>query len=268
MKPCVVGAHPPTRLMSTKTGVETTHKYTLRLLPNPSSPFVRVDHLQLMMMGEDRNTACLRHVIANDSFDIDQTFEVDAPFSNVSCLWLGVSSHDTLSVSHVLMYDEARDEVTRFDCLEDTWSDTPPIPSTIDMNVYVPKAEATNRESREDGLNAYETMKTNIRNAHGTLVLTGSLIGSIVSRDPYTGSTFLFGSLVGWVYLRLLQTHVDQLGASLNKSDIWSVLVSPLRMGIVAVLSAGFIQNNESIYLLPYALGFFTYKLAVIVVAK
>jgi hypothetical protein len=222
---------------------------TLRVISKqPSSSGLRV-----LLIEPKRGEAHMEYVhpMQSESF-----FEMKIPFANVDSIWLAAD----MDVDHAVVVSDAttmRFEPLVDDCVLDS--------TTVLVPVHHKWLEDVERVRRE-GLVEYESFKTRIRHTHGAVVACGSVMWPLVSGDLVSGNAFLCGGVVGAIYLALLEKHVDQLGASptIRMDTVWNVLVSPLRMVIVVILSAGFIQSNDASYLVPYAIGFFTYKAAVV----
>lgn len=239
----------PTRL---STHVDTTERRfpaTIRVISKqPSSSGWRV-----LLIEPKHGEAHMEYVhpATSESF-----FETKIPFANVDSIWLATD----VDVDHAVVFSDAsamRFEPLVDDCVLDS------------TTVLVPahhKSPEDAEQARREGLIEYESLKTRIRNTHGAVVACGSVMCPLVSGDLWSGTAFLCGGAVGAIYLGLLEKHVDQIGSAptIRMDTLWSVLVSPLRVAIVAVLSAGFIRASDATYLVPYAVGFFTYKAAVV----
>lgn len=240
----------PTRLLNQADTTDLRFPATLRVISKqPSSSALRV-----LLIEPKRGDAHMEYVHPPKS---DSFFEMKIPFVNVDSIWLAAD----LDVDHAVVVSDAT--TTRFEPLVDECvldSTTVLVPAALHQS-----PEDVERTRRE-GLVEYESLKTRIRHTHGAVVACGSVTWPLVSGDWLSGNAFLCGGVVGAIYLALLEKHVDQLGTAptIRVDTVWNVLVSPLRVVIVAMLSAGFIQSNDASYLVPYAIGFFTYKAAVV----
>ena len=223
---------------------------TLRVISKqPSSSELRV-----LLIEPKRGEAHMDsvHLTRAESF-----FEMKIPFANVDSIWL---ASDT-DIDHAMVVSDAttmRFEPLVDDCVLDS--------TTVLVPAAIHKSPEDVERTRREGLDEYESLKTRIRHTHGAVLACGSVMWPLVSGDWLSGNAFLCGGVVGAIYLVLLEKHVDQLGAAptIRVDTVWNALVSPLRVVIVAILSAGFVQSNDASYLVPYAIGFFTYKAAVV----
>ena len=246
---CHANVRAPTRLLKQVDTTDFRFPATLRVISKqPSSSALRV-----LLIEPKRGDAHMEYVHPPQS---ESFFEMKIPFVDVDSIWLAAD----MDVDHALVVSDAT--TTRFeplvdDCVLDSTTVLVPASHKSPMDVD---------QARRDGLVEYESFKTRIRHTHGAVVACGSVMWPLVLGDLVSGNAFLCGGVVGAIYLALLEKHVDQLGASptIRMDTVWNVLVSPLRVVIVAILSAGFIQSNDASYLVPYAIGFFTYKAAVV----
>lgn len=251
---CHANVRAPARLLKQVDTTNLRFPATLRVISKqPSSSALRV-----LLIEPKRGDAHMEYVHPPTS---ESFFEMKIPFVDVDSIWLAAD----LDVDHAVVVSDAT--TTRFeplmdDCVLDSTTVLVPASHKSPMDVE------TQKKARRDGLVEYESFKTRIRNTHGAVLACGSVIWPLVSGDWLSGNAFLCGGVVGAIYLALLEKHVDQLGAAptIRVDTVWNVLVSPLRVVIVAILSAGFIQSNDASYLVPYAIGFFTYKAAVVLV--
>lgn len=235
----------PTRLL---THVD-RYPATLRVISKqPSSSELRV-----LLIEPKRGEAHMDsvHLTRAESF-----FELKIPFANVDSIWLA----SDVDVDHAVVVSDAT--TMRFEPLVDDCV----LDSTTVLVPALRKSLEDVERTRREGLVEYESLKTRIRHTHGAVVAGGSVMWPLVSGDLLSGNAFLCGGVVGAIYLALLEKHVDQLGAAptIRVDTVWNVLVSPLRVVIVAILSVGFIQSNDASYLVPYAIGFVSYRLAVL----
>jgi hypothetical protein len=216
----------------------------------------------MMVIDTQNHSAYIDHLVRDP--DTDLFFETRIPFSNVDSVWLATEDlrSDRLDVDHALLINDRH--LTRF---KESKSDSywPNATTRVFVPVALPNAEEIEM-IRKEGLVQYTALKSNIRETHGVIVACGSVAYPVITGDTYSVTAFVCGSIVGAIYLHLLSKHVDRLGdaPSMRVQSMWDLLVSPLRMVIVAILSSAFIQTNDVSYLLPYTIGFFTYKVAVV----
>lgn len=135
--------------------------------------------------------------------------------------------------------------------------------------VSLRESPACDEEVRAQNMLDYERMKKNILNAIFNLTLAGSWSTYAATRDADVSLAFLEGGAVGLLYMYMLEKQIDFTGSyTPRKAFLFPLVSSPVRLLMVSVLSVSSIGFSEQRLLVPFALGFFMYKVAVILVGR
>jgi ATP synthase protein I len=125
---------------------------------------------------------------------------------------------------------------------------------TEENNLDVNQNTSTNKQTMAD----YYQLKQQL--LVFTLALTGIIFISVwVLYSLNIALNYLLGAIAGLVYLRMLAKDVESLGAENRR-------VSPKRLALVAVLIIVALKW-ELLEILPVLLGFFSYKIAIVIYA-
>jgi hypothetical protein len=187
--------------------------------------------------------------------------DVHIPLEDIDQIWLGTET-GTLQVGKVIV--SSPQKVTHFLCDAVIGTDEC---STIVLTPETPTV--VNPNAVQEGFEEYVRMKHFLLITNIWVVLIGSVFygGVMYPIDPHnTTIPFIYGGMLGTLYLFLLEMHTDTVGLFTWRSsvpDTIGFVASQLRVPIVAGVSIAYIQYASSNTLLPYMVGFFTYKLVV-----
>lgn len=114
----------------------------------------------------------------------------------------------------------------------------------------------------EEGIKAYNDMKSELLKWNVGFMLIGIII-TVIYRVPIEQmEAFIFGSMVGLIYLYMLEKQIDTLGSP-NNLLLIPLVSSPIRLSLITYMSYIYISTNDTSFI-PYIIGFFMYKLSII----
>jgi hypothetical protein len=156
----------------------------------------------------------------------------------------------------IIMKDLFFDSSTTFECDELLGTDSTPAK-------ILEKAEESkfNEVAYYHNMQEYELYKNSINKTLLILITSGSLGMYFVSNDK----SFFYGSIIGMVYWIMLQTETSIIA---SKNDMNTLMFPLVCSGSRYIfISLSFIQflNLEEKSLLPFFIGFFTYKIALVI---
>ena len=174
---------------------------------------------------------------------------------DIEQLWV-FPDEGTWRLEYIVLHHLNTNEMTQFNCNYLIGSDDHPavIMRKNELNVF-------DQQKYLVGMNDYNILKKDLLRLNLGLVMTGYL--SLLVANPWIAKSFLEGGLVGILYLYLLEKQTDYLG-SMDKVLLYPLVSGPVRLILIAYLSISSDVFDQPELLIPYALGFFMYKVAVI----
>lgn len=226
-------------------------------------------YVQIMLTDKNNNASL--HRIEKFSFTSNYTkerftdgsvdnIEVFSNLNDINSIWIFPES-GTWYLDTVYVNNEDSNVYSKFECNEIIGTKTNPALILTSKTSNVLQCDIDNKKNN---IEEYNLLKKNLILTNISVVSLGTLVTLCVHGDITEGKSFLFGGLLGILYLFMLQTQTDLIGSNTsNKILLFPFASPPVRLLIITYFSSVFISTNECA-LLPYALGFFMYKLAVI----
>jgi hypothetical protein len=170
-------------------------------------------------------------------------------------LWV-FPDEGTWRLEYIVLHHLNTNEMAQFNCDYLIGSDDHPavIMRKNELNVF-------DQQKYLVGMNDYNILKKDLLQLNLGLVMICYL--SLLVTNPLVAKSFLEGGLVGILYLYLLEKQTDYLG-SMDKALLYPLVSGPVRLILIAYLSISSDVFDQPELLIPYALGFFMYKIAVI----
>ena len=174
---------------------------------------------------------------------------------DIEQLWV-FPDEGTWRLEYIVLHHLNTNEMSQFNCDHLIGSDDHPavIMRKNELNVF-------DQQKYLVGMNDYNILKKDLLQVNLGLVMAGYL--SLLVTNPWIAKSFLEGGLVGILYLYLLEKQTDYLG-SMDKVLLYPLVSGPVRLILIAYLSISSDVFDQPELLIPYALGFFMYKVAVI----
>jgi hypothetical protein len=174
---------------------------------------------------------------------------------DIEQLWV-FPDEGTWRLEYIVLHHLNTNEMCQFNCDHLIGSDDHPavIMRKNELNVF-------DQQKYLVGMNDYNILKKDLLQVNLGLVMAGYL--SLLVTNPWIAKSFLEGGLVGILYLYLLEKQTDYLG-SMDKVLLYPLVSGPVRLILIAYLSISSDVFDQPELLIPYALGFFMYKVAVI----
>lgn len=116
----------------------------------------------------------------------------------------------------------------------------------------------------KEGMDNYDHMKRRLLRTDFYLTVFGTCAAYATTGDTEVAKAFLEGGVLGILYMYMLEKQIDFMG-SLDKSLLFPLVSAPVRLFLISYLSISSVGFSEQRLLAPFALGFFMYKIAVIV---
>ena len=186
--------------------------------------------------------------------------ELFCNLDEINSIWIYPES-GTWNLDKVYINDENTNMYLNFEC--DDIIGTKKTPASVLMSTTTDFLQCDIGNKIKD-IEEYNLLKKSLILTNISIVSLGTLVTLCINGDITEGKSFLFGGLLGILYLFILQTQTDLIGSnSSDKMLLYPFASPPMRLLIITYLSSVFISTNECV-LLPYTLGFFMYKLAVI----
>lgn len=174
---------------------------------------------------------------------------------DIDQLWV-FPEEGTWGLECVVIHDLSTNEQYRFDC--DTLIGTDENPAII---MYKNELDIFDQQKYLVGMNDYTILKRDLLQINVGLVVGGFF--SLLAFDPNIAKSFIEGGLVGILYLYLLEKQTDYLGST-DKALLFPLVSGPIRLIAIAYLSISSDVFDNPELLIPYACGFFMYKVAVL----
>jgi len=223
-----------------------------------------------IMLTDNNNNASLHRIekFSNTSKYTKERFtdgsidniEVFSNLDDIKSIWIFPET-GTWKLDAVYINDDDSNSYSKFECDEVIGTTKIPALALESTTSDLLKCDIGNKSK---DIEEYNLLKKNLILTNISLVSLGTLVTLCIHGDITEGKSFLFGGLLGILYLFMLQTQTDLIGSSTsNKIFLFPFASPPVRLLIITYFSSVFISTNECV-LLPYALGFFMYKLAVI----
>lgn len=196
---------------------------------------------------------------AGNTDNVDLILPVNWAGTELSQIWVSPEEGTwRLQEMVLIMHD---DQQLRFECNQLLGTDD--TPAAI-LTKYM--KDDFNVHEYESSMRDYNTLRSKMLIYNTIILVTGTLFGYISNRDMITTTAFMEGGIVGVLYLYLLCKQTDYIGGGPGEKTLLLLpLVSgPMRLFLIsyATVSLDILPNPR--LLLPYTLGFFTYKVAVI----
>lgn len=217
--------------------------------------------VHLLMMNEKRETS-LHYIprvgeqqevrFERGSFDNVMIENVDN-LGDLTNVWI-CPEQGTWGLDKVIIY---KDSVQTFTSHEDEIGDDKNPAIILDQD----KPDVFDEIKYRSGMNDYKLLKKDLLLTNAYLVLIGTF-GSFLY-DYELSKSFFEGGLVGILYLYLLEKQTDYFG-SMDKALLLPLVSGPVRLIAITYLSVSSDVFDHPNLLLPYTLGFFMYKLAVL----
>jgi hypothetical protein len=174
---------------------------------------------------------------------------------DIQQLWV-FPDEGTWRLEYIVLHHLNTNEMAQFNCNYLIGSDDHPavIMRKNELNVF-------DQQKYLVGMNDYNILKKDLLQLNLGLVMICYL--SLLVTNPLVAKSFLEGGLVGILYLYLLEKQTDYLG-SMDKALLYPLVSGPVRLILIAYLSISSDVFDQPELLIPYALGFFMYKIAVI----
>jgi hypothetical protein len=193
--------------------------------------------------------------------NVDNKIELEIPYiDELDNVWL-FPEDGTWGLSKMVVYDKINNKTTTFTCCDLIGTD-------INQAIILKKEDENvfNLTKYVSGMNDYDLLKTNLLMMNAYLVVFGTFITYFSNTNNYLISkTFLEGGLLGIFYLFLLEKQSDCIGSSENLLLI-PLISGPIRLVLITYITISSDILSEPSLLLPYTLGFFMYKISIIVV--
>ena len=218
--------------------------------------------VQMLFINNDRQSYIhsISRVQDNDSvrFEtgyIDEVVMECDDLGDIDQLWV-FPEEGTWGLESIVMHNMNTSDMCQFNC--DTLIGTDKNPAII---MYKNELAMFDEKKYLVGMNDYNILKKDLLQVNVGLVVLGSL--SLLASNVAYAESFLEGGLVGMLYLYLLEKQTDYLG-SMDKVLLYPLVSGPVRLIMIAYLSISSDVFDHPELLIPYALGFFMYKVAVI----
>lgn len=222
--------------------------------------FVNSDHQSyihsISRMKEDTNTNTSdKQETRFETGYIDEVVLECDDLGEIEQLWV-FPDEGTWRLEYIVLHHLNTNEMSQFNCDHLIGSDDHPavIMRKNELNVF-------DQQKYLVGMNDYNILKKDLLQVNLGLVMAGYL--SLLVTNPWIAKFFLEGGLVGILYLYLLEKQTDYLG-SMDKVLLYPLVSGPVRLILIAYLSISSDVFDQPELLIPYALGFFMYKVAVI----
>lgn len=216
-----------------------------------------------LLMGNDRKECAIRYVSrANhdgttrfESGGVDVVCFDDVDLENISYLWISPEEGEWDLHSVVLEGESSKKFVN------EAVIGTDAVPCAVlepyesgsyDEGVYIA------------GMEDYDKMKRRLLNTDFYLTVFGTALTYAATSDVEVAKAFLEGGALGILYVFMLEKQIDFMG-SVEKALLFPLVSGPVRLLLISYLSVSSVGFSEQRLLAPFALGFFMYKLAVIV---
>ena len=216
-----------------------------------------------LLMGNDKKECTIRYVSrANhdgttrfESGSVDTICFDDVDVENISYLWICPEEGEWDLQSVVLEDSPSKTFVNEVVIGTDATPCallTPYEPLVYDEKVY------------KGGMEDYDKMKRRLLNTDFYLTVFGTALTYATTSDVEVTKAFLEGGTLGILYVFMLEKQIDFMG-SVEKALLFPLVSGPVRLLLISYLSVSSVGFSEQRLLAPFALGFFMYKLAVIV---
>lgn len=167
----------------------------------------------------------------------------------------------TWNLDRVIICNESYDTVQTFPCDEIIGDDKNPA-IILDENTTT-NVSSFDENKHSVGINDYHILKKDLLLCNVYLVMIGTLT---LAYNPELSKSFLEGGVVGTLYLFLLEKQTDHFGSQDTNAFLIPFMYGPVRLIIIAYLSVSSSIFKHPDLLLPYTVGFFMYKLSVLIV--
>lgn len=216
------------------------------------------DNASLHRIEKFSNTSkCIKERFTDGSID---NVEVFSNLDDIKSIWIYPDS-GTWKLDTVYINDDGSNTYSKFECDELIGTTKTPALALTSKTTDLLQCDIGNKSK---DIEEYNLLKKNLIVTNISLVSLGTLVTLCIHGDITEGKSFLFGGLLGILYLFMLQTQTDLIGSNTsNKIFLFPFASPPVRLLIIAYFSSVFISTNECV-LLPYTIGFFMYKLSVI----
>lgn len=223
-----------------------------------------------IMLTDNNNNASLHRIekFSNTSKYTKERFtdgsidnvEVFSNLDDIKSVWIFPET-GTWKLDTVYINDNDSNSYSKFECDEVIGTTKIPALALESTTSDLLKCDIGNKSK---DIEEYNLLKKNLILTNISLVSLGTLVTLCIHGDITEGKSFLFGGLLGILYLFMLQTQTDLIGSNTsNKIFLFPFASPPVRLLIITYFSSVFISTNDCV-LLPYTLGFFMYKLSVI----
>lgn len=221
-----------------------------------------------MLFVNKLGKSCMHYISRYDENDkkrfemgnIDK-IELEVPYiEELDNVWL-FPEDGTWGLSKMVVYDKINNNTITFKCCDIIGTD-------LNQAIILKKEDekVLNLTKYLSGMNDYDLLKKDLLMINAYLVVFGTFITYFSNTNNYLLSkTFLEGGLLGIVYLFLLEIQSDCIGSSENLL-LLPLISGPIRLVLITYITISSDILSEASLLLPYTLGFFMYKISVIVV--
>ena len=260
----------PFSLISTK-NMSSKQKHLIFITNTNFNSGVSEPNSGVQIMLKDKNNNASLHRIEKFSYTSKHTkerftdgsidnIEVFSNLNDINSIWIFPES-GTWNLDTVYINNDGSNVYSKFECNEIIGTKKNPALMLTSKTSNLLQCDIGNKQK---DIEEYNLLKKNLILTNISLVSLGTLVTLCIHGDITEGKSFLFGGLLGILYLFMLQTQTDLIGSNISKQFILFPFASPpVRLLIITYFSSVFISTNDCV-LLPYALGFFMYKLAVI----
>jgi len=256
----------PFSLISTK-NMSSKQKHIIFITNPKYSSGISNPNSGVQIMLTDKNNNASLHRIEKFSYTSKHTkerftdgsidnIEVFSNLNDINSIWIFPES-GTWDLDTVYINDDSN-VYSKFECNEIIGTKKNPALMLTSKTSNLLQCDIDNKKK---DIEEYNLLKKNLILTNISLVSLGTLVTLCIHGDITEGNSFLIGGLLGIMYLFMLQTQTDLIGS--NKILLFPFASPPVRLLIITYVSSVFISTNECV-LLPYTLGFFMYKLAVI----
>jgi len=221
-----------------------------------------------ILLVNEKNEASLQYVSrVDDAYEprfetgnIDVVDLVGPDWSELSQIWV-FPEEGTWGVNEIVVTSEGMSGIQRFSCNQIIGTDENPaaiLEKSVDDIGF-------DNEKYMASMDDYNILKKQLLFCNTSLVLVGAIVDYICNNDIALSTAFLEGGLVGILYLFLLEKQTDCLG-SLNKMMLLPFVSGPVRLLLISYITMSCNVFSNQHVLLTYTLGFFTYKISVLIV--
>lgn len=221
-----------------------------------------------LLLVNDKREASLQYVARVgdaeesrfESGSVDAIDLVAPDWDHLEEIWV-FPEEGTWDLSEVVVWIEGTQSPQRFPCNRRIGTDEDP---AVVLHKQTDEM-AFDRTKYDSSMCDYAMLKRDLIFNNTALVLAGTLYGYISTHDITFSKAFLEGGLVGILYMYLLGKQADYLG-SFDKMALLPLVSGPVRLILISYITVSSNVLSNPHLLLPYTLGFFVYKLSVLIV--